>query len=329
MARKQNKNGGRKSSPPIFQPKYEDNLPSIPERLSRAEGDIENLKDIPAEVHDLSSSVSKLQGGLTVFKWLGGILVPIIIAALGFIIKYGIVMYSDIAVLKSESPLALSKKAESIIKNSDSPDALAEANSLIVRASKSTSGFDPPALARIATSLAAQPTPAIETSPQYWRTVSTVVNLTSEYTGRPTLTNSCFSRTLLADLTPHAIDDNGNIVPGIQGSKPVSVAEIRMENCSLQIDNLDQFWNSPDAKILKEREAANPNLKTRILVLKNVEVHYAGGQLLPFTKIECINCSFVMDVPATPNPSGQSLMKQLLVANLEEPKLTLSITQEG
>lgn len=307
MNKKQKTNGGRKTQSPTFQPKYEEDSDSITERLARVE-----------------STIERWQGALGSSKWFGGILATILLGTMGWAINAEISMSRDIAILKSQSPLALSKKAESIIQKSTSPGQLAEANSLIVRASKSSAGIEPTTLKHISSSLANQEQSSLG-SPEYWRTVSTVVNIKSNYTGRPTPNNDCLSGHLAVDLGPYPIDQWGDVYPETSQTQKASIAEFRLQNCSLQIDNVSQFWNSSYGKFLKSRKAANPNLKTFILVLVNVQVRYSGGPLLPFTKIICVNCSYSIDLPAPPKLNGQTFVKQLLVADLQKPQLTLSL----
>lgn len=307
MNKKQKTNGGRKAQSSTFQRKFEEDSGSITERLARVE-----------------STIERWQGALGSSKWFGGVLVTILLCTIGWSIKAEISMSRDIAILKSQSPLALSEKAESIIQKSKSPGQLAEANSLIVRASKSAAGIEPATLQHISSSLANLEESSLG-SPEYWRTVSTVVNIRSGYTGRPTPNNDCLSRNFAVDLNPHPIDQWGNVYPGTSQTQKASIAEIRLQNCSLQIDDISQFWNSGYGEFLKARKSANPNLKTSILVLVNVQVRYSGGPLLPFTKIICVNCSYSLDLPTPPKPNGQTFVKQLLVADLQDPKLTFSL----
>jgi hypothetical protein len=59
-------------------------------------------------------------------------------------------------------------------------------------------------------------------------------------------------------------------------------------------------------------EVASGQSKHLKLLLKNVHVVYRGGEMIPFAQMLCDHCTFEIESPNIPPPTGKQLIRMLL-----------------
>lgn len=148
--------------------------------------------------------------------------------------------------------------------------------------------------------------------PSVWSASSRLVNLRFDQTVPSNLPN-CWD-------TYKGHSEDGTPPPNRPAPNWPAIDEQRFGNCELTLDDGAQFRDSGFGKAYEQNLRDFPSVKL-VLNVHNAVVTYSGGKLIPYYQLICKDCVFRTSVFRVPAPQGQTVMRNLLVADTSNVQL--------
>jgi hypothetical protein len=88
---------------------------------------------------------------------------------------------------------------------------------------------------------------------------------------------------------------------------------LEYNNCTFELGDVSEFEQSGWGRewLRANADSAPTGL---IFRLENARVVYHGGPLIPFSRLECLRCTYDLDFYTPPPDPGKQLTRQLLLA---------------
>lgn len=258
---------------------------------------------------ELSTQVAEMRGSLKAAVWIIGILSAAATAAGIGAIAWCFNLSNAVAKLQQAVSDGGVTKLVSELKLPSSPDQL-KANLSTVIAQVQTAKVngakpDPHKVKALSDAVS----DVISDNPQLpegWRAASQLVSFRAGRNAPPQ--PDCFNKPHFGVMNAWMGDTSGPKVP----APMANVWE--MDNCTMVLDDIDLFLKSEDGKALEADRRAVPQ---RPLFIRLMHAHlvYHGGPVIPFTRLECISCTYEWDLSAPPPDLEKKLTNDLLRAD--------------
>jgi hypothetical protein len=283
----------------------------------------EDEEDMPTDKQtlDLHNRVAKIEGSLLTIKGLVGALIVLLVPAIWGAVSFGVNIAQRIAHIEGEKGDPLGATLRGIESPSSRPELDANLALLTGQIRVDQVNGKKPKPENIEKISAAVQAASIRNpdDPEVWRAAMQLVGYKfNSSSGSPSI--------ILPDCLDNAEKHNGDLLFDKQGNtidtlpsgtfkEPIFV-RYNVHNCNLSLDYSGDFYATWVGQNLQEIRREHPSVRAILLTATGAHVSYSGGPLLPFSRIDFMNCTFdIKSSENPPNKNGRSITTQLLAAS--------------